>query len=86
MASKMRKRKSERSSSDEKPTIQSLGKILQEIIEYTGNPPQFIEDEDVWEKAKAATKNGKGAEEPYSLIMHVYRKMGGKIKKGKGSK
>lgn len=47
------------------------------------NPASWVADEAIWERAKKATKGGKGAGEPYALIAHVYRNMGGRIKKGK---
>lgn len=41
--------------------------------------PSFIDDEPIWEKAKAAAaKSGKGKN--YAIVMSIYKKMGGRIK------
>lgn len=53
--------------------------------EEDGNPPQAIANEDIWERAKEAVDpEGKGAkyDEPYAVVMSVYKKMGGKLKGG----
>lgn len=47
-----------------------------------GNPPSWVTDEALWERAKEAVDpEGKGAsyDEPYAVIAHVYKKMGGKV-------
>ena len=51
--------------------------------ELDGNPPAWVEDEDLWERAKAAV-NPEAEDAPYSdpwaVVAHVYKKMSGGIK------
>lgn len=48
------------------------------------NPPSAIGSEKTWDKAKKAVKKyWKGYEEPWAVVMHVYKNMGGKPKKKK---
>jgi hypothetical protein len=44
--------------------------------------PAWVEDHDLWEKAKAAAAKG-GNEENYAIVTTIYKNMGGGIKKGK---
>jgi len=50
------------------------------------NPPEWVQDEAKWEKAKEAVDpEGDGGEkydEPWAVVAHVYKRMGGKIKGG----
>lgn len=55
-------------------TIQKLGK------------PSFIADQKIWNRAKKVTKkHWKDYENPYPIVIKVYKNMGGKIKKKKKS-
>lgn len=61
---------------------------LSKGIDPAHNPPEWVEDEDIWERAKKAVgmnENGESDkyDEPYAVVASVYQKMGGKIKKGK---
>lgn len=60
--------------------------LMQKITGYDseidGNPPAWVEDESTWEKAKEAVDpEGEGAkyDEPYAVVAHVYKRMGGAI-------
>jgi uncharacterized protein len=45
------------------------------------NPPSFVGDEDVWERAKEAVKpDWDKYDEPYAVVMSVYKNMGGSLK------
>jgi hypothetical protein len=48
------------------------------------NPPEWVASEATWERAKdAVDPEGDGGDkydEPYAVVAHVYRSMGGKIK------
>lgn len=51
------------------------------------NPPDTITDESIWEKAKAAVEpKWDEYDEPYAVVMHVYKEMGGGFKDGGGGK
>lgn len=46
------------------------------------NPPSAIASEKTWDKAKKAVKKyWKKYDEPWAVVMHVYKNMGGKAKK-----
>lgn len=46
-----------------------------------GNPPEWVEDEDLWERAKKAVEpNWDSYDEPYAVVAHVYKQMHGKFK------
>jgi hypothetical protein len=46
------------------------------------NPPGAIADEKTWKRAKKAVKPyWKNYDEPWATVFHVYREMGGKVKK-----
>jgi hypothetical protein len=48
------------------------------------NPPSWVEDEAIWTRAKAAVDpEGEGVkyDEPWAVVVAVYRKMGGESKK-----
>jgi hypothetical protein len=51
------------------------------------NPPSWVRNESKWDRAKEAVDpEGEGAEkydEPYAVVAHVYKRMGGKIGKQK---
>jgi hypothetical protein len=43
------------------------------------NPPGFVDDEDAWDRAKASVKkHWNDYDEPYAVVMSVYKKMTGK--------
>lgn len=51
--------------------------------EQHGNPPSWVEDEEIWEKAKEAVDpEGEGSkyDQPWAVVAHVYKKMGGGLK------
>jgi hypothetical protein len=49
-----------------------------------GNPPAWVASEKTWDKAKKAVKKyWKRYDEPYAIVAHVFRNMGGKLKKPK---
>jgi hypothetical protein len=51
------------------------------------NPASWIDDEDVWEKAKKAVEpKWDDYDDPYAVVVSVYKNMGGTIGSGKGSK
>lgn len=51
--------------------------------EQDGNPPEFVEDEATWERAHKAVEPRFGDyDEPWAVIAHVYKAMGGKFKGG----
>lgn len=49
--------------------------------ETDGNPPEWVADEDIWDRAKEAVDpEGEGAgkyDEPWAVVAHVYDRMGG---------
>jgi outer membrane translocation and assembly module TamA len=48
------------------------------------NPPGAIASEKTWDRAKKAVKPyWKKYEEPWATVFHVYKMMGGKVKKSK---
>lgn len=55
-----------------------------ELAEAGHNPASWVEDEDLWEKAKeAARKSGKydeGSEQFWAVVTSIYKKMGGGVK------
>lgn len=45
------------------------------------NPPSWVADEKIWERAKKAVEKTYGTVKgKYGVVVHVYRKMGGKEK------
>ena len=50
------------------------------------NPPAWVRDEEKWDRARdAVDPDGEGGEkydEPWAVVAHVYKRMGGKIKGG----
>jgi hypothetical protein len=59
----------------------ALMKLAAGMTEET-NPAAWIADEDTWERAKQAVKpSWDKYDEPYSVVVHVYKAMGGKVKK-----
>ena len=59
-----------------------LGKAAHAELQATGqNPASWVEDEDKWERAKAAADKGNYDGDAYwAVVSSVYQKMGGKIK------
>jgi hypothetical protein len=64
------------------------GNIDSELIDLMtnfdpeNNPPEWVTSKKTWERAKRAVDpNGKGAKysEPWAVVAHVYRKMGGGV-------
>jgi hypothetical protein len=48
------------------------------------NPPASVASEKTWDKAKKAVKPyWRKYKEPWGTVFHVYRRMGGKVKKSK---
>ena len=64
---------------EKKIMSQFLGE--EQLFEKGENPPSWVADESIWKRAKEVvrktygTLNGK-----YGVVVHVYRKMGGKEK------
>jgi len=58
-----------------------LGSSANLEYEATGqNPASWVQDEDKWERAKAAAdKGGYGGEEYWAVVSHIYQKMGGGV-------
>jgi hypothetical protein len=51
--------------------------------EQHGNPPSWVEDEEIWEKAKEAVDpegDGSKYDQPWAVVAHVYSRMGGGLK------
>lgn len=70
----------------EEAADEALSSMDPEVAEYLagydaerdGNPPEWVADEATWEKAVAAVKpKWDDYEEPYAVVAHVYKKMGG---------
>ena len=54
---------------------------LAEGVDEDSNPPEWVEDEDTWEKAKKAVKkHWDDYDLPYAVVTHVYKSMHGGIK------
>jgi len=50
-------------------------------VDRPDNPANWVKDEDVWERAKAAVKpHWDKYDEPYAVVTHVYENMGGRTK------
>ena len=48
--------------------------------EADGNPPAWVEDEEIWERAKAAVEDKwDEMESPWAVVAFIYQKMHGKI-------
>jgi len=57
-----------------------LMKLAKGVTEET-NPPAWVADEDIWEKAKAAVEpKWDEYDEPFAVTAAVYKKMGGSFK------
>ena|SRR5690349_5929705 len=66
--------------SEERDYVRRMGKVWDNPL----NPPPFVADKSIWQRAKKATKPyWKKQSEPYATTVHVYRQMGGKFKKKK---
>lgn len=49
--------------------------------ERDGNPPAWVADESIWERAKKAVEpKWDDYDEPWAVVAHVYDRMGGKKK------
>lgn len=49
--------------------------------EEDGNPPEWVASESTWERAKKSVeKNWEGYDEPWAVVAHVYKQMGGGMK------
>lgn len=63
-------------------------KKLMRDFDPEDNPPQWVVSEAIWERAKEAVDpEGEGSDkydDPFAVVAHVYKRMGGKVKKGKG--
>lgn len=62
--------------------------IMELMEDYDeGDNPSWAKDHGIWKKAlKAVKPEGKGADKfdnPYAVVAHVYKKMGGRIRAGK---
>jgi hypothetical protein len=63
---------------------------LAKTVDLENNPPAWVEDEDVWDRAKEAvlgtatpsekTVSKSKYDEPWGVIAHVYQKLGGRLK------
>jgi hypothetical protein len=63
----------------------SLGRSAEKAKAAGRNPDAWVADESKWEKAKAAVdENWDTYEEPWAIVAHVYRQMGGGIKESIG--
>lgn len=72
------------------PELHDLAEELVEAMEEAEeegeeleNPPKWAASPSIWDKAEAAVDpEGKGSKysEPYAVVTHVYRRMGGRIK------
>lgn len=50
-------------------------------LEVEGNPPAWVANESIWDKAKKQVKeNWSEYDEPYAVVADVYFKMGGEKK------
>ncbi len=57
-----------------------LGKEAGEQAATGENPASWVEDEDIWNKAKEAADKNKGTDNYYALVTYIYKEMGGTIK------
>lgn len=65
----------------EAPDPELVEKLKDYDPERDGNPPAWIEDEATWERAKKAVEpKWSEYDEPYAVVAHVYRSMGGTVK------
>ena len=63
---------------------------LAKTVDLENNPPAWVEDEDIWDRAKEAvlgtatpsekTVSKSKYDEPWGVIAHVYQKLGGGLK------
>jgi len=66
---------------DERKEEENLADEAMRQDEHGQNPPGWAVSESIWEKAKKAVLNSKKSyKNPWPVIVHVYRNMGGKIK------
>lgn len=69
--------------SDGKTDDELMGLIAGYDPETDGNPPAWVTDEALWERAKEAVDpEGEGAEydDPWAVVAHVYARLGGETK------
>lgn len=68
---------------DEQDYVARMGRGVDSPL----NPPPFVADKKIWQKAKKAVKKyWRKYSEPYATVVHVYEQMGGKIRKQKKKK
>lgn len=52
--------------------------VLGRLVNPAKNPPCWVEDEDIWERAKeAVAPRWENYDEPYAVVTYVYEQMGG---------
>ena len=59
-----------------------LADDIEEFGDEAENPPAWAASPDIWDKAeKAVDPEGKGSKykDPYAVVSHVYKKMGGTV-------
>jgi len=71
---------------DGDPELMDYAEELAEAVEEEGeamaNPPAWAKNKSIWRKAKAAVDpSGAGSKysEPWGVVAHVYKKMGGTV-------
>lgn len=65
----------------EAPDPELVEKLKDYDPERDGNPPAWVEDEATWERAKKAVEpKWSEYDEPYAVVAHTYRSMGGTVK------
>jgi predicted RNA-binding Zn-ribbon protein involved in translation (DUF1610 family) len=61
--------------------IELLDAVIEATIEEEGNPPKWVKNPAIWEKAKEAVEPYRDKyDEPYAVISWLYQRLGGKIK------
>ena len=62
----------------DRPEILSWIDLAPRDFERPDNPPQWVANEALWERAKKAVeKYWSNYDEPYAVVTHVYENMGG---------
>lgn len=65
----------------EESAMDLLDRIIEFCIKEAGNPPAWVKNPAIWEKAKKAVEPYKAKQENFfSTVAYVYEKMGGEIK------
>ena len=66
------------SKEDNRIMAEALGEEI--LFEKGINPPSWVKNEDIWNRAKKAVEKAYGTiSGKYGVVTHVYRKMGGKV-------